>query len=275
MLYERWRGHRRVWLTGGSAVVVVGVLAYVILSGGGASGARDRAATYSYLAAGYADEQAVIANRPATMRAFESLERRIVGECAGVMAGREDERGSSRSFARRVGESKREDEQLSDLEEELSDALESTSSRSNRQATLTFISAIRLLHWSDSAITQQVRLKAAELEERLRSPVPDVCADVKAWVSSGYKTLSPATKALMSRREARRPTARDSVQREPVGILLARYEGPREQALVQKDSLLASQSAKSLGRLEDVYERLADVLGLSRSARQSRARLPN
>jgi hypothetical protein len=252
MLYERSRGHRRVWLAGCSAVVVVGVLAYVILSAGGASGARDRVATYSYLAAGYADEQAVIANRPATMRAFESLEKRIVGECAGV--------------ARRVGKSKREDEQLSDLEEELSDTLQSTSARSNRQATLTYISAIRLLHWSNSAITQQVRLKAAELEERLRSPVPDVCADVKTWVSSGYKTLSPATKALVSRREARQPTGRHPVPRQLVGILLARYEGPREQALVQKDSLLAAQSAKSLGRLEDVYERLADALGLSRPA---------
>ncbi len=89
-----------------------------------ASSAADTAATRAYLQAGYAWYQAVAASLPASMAATEAFADKIGGECTGVLAGAPPE-SRSPSSAKGIGEFKRETEQLSDLEGELSFTLES------------------------------------------------------------------------------------------------------------------------------------------------------
>jgi len=100
-----------------------------MVSAASASGvsAQDKTATDAYLAAGYAYAQATLANAPATQAAIEGLAGKLESECPGVLKGAPPEPSSSTPFARRVGESKREDEQLSELESELGSALGLTS----------------------------------------------------------------------------------------------------------------------------------------------------
>ena len=84
---------------------------------------------------------------------------------------------------------------------------------------------------------------AAELEWELRSAPPNVCADTKAWVASGYNTLSPATKELTGELEAVISPVFDVLRElvanfpDPTDPLWA-SEGPHEKALAQKTEML-------------------------------------
>jgi hypothetical protein len=100
-----WWSIRRVGLWAAPGVLA-SVVALAIVGCGSSSDTADRSATHAYLQAAYVYEQAAVANVPATRTAFEALASRLGRECPGVMAGTEDLRGSSSSFARRVGESK-------------------------------------------------------------------------------------------------------------------------------------------------------------------------
>jgi Domain of unknown function (DUF6531) len=88
--------------------------------------------------------------------------------------------------------------------------------------------------------------------------------EVKAWVASGYKTLSGSTKALISQREAKQPTPKRPVPRQSTGALLARYEEAGDRALIKRSGALAKRAAIALRPVEHVYKRLEKTLGLSR-----------
>lgn len=158
----------------------------------------------------------------------------------------------------------RQDEQLSDLEEELDTALRLKADQVDRPATRAFIDTVKPLHWSGAGLTREVKMNFAEVEEKQHVAIPDVCADMKAWVESGYKTLSGPTKALVDKREARQPTAKRPVPRQSTGTLLARYEDAGDRALVEKSDALVKRAAVALRPVENVYKRLEMTLGLSR-----------
>ncbi len=137
----------------------------------------------------------------------------------------------------------------------------------NRQAALTFAHVVRSLQWSNSAVTALERTGAASLEWILGSAPPNVCADMRAWVASGYETLSPATKTLIGEREAAvsRPLLR--ALRERAGILagpdpLQPYEGLREKLLARKVTDLQREHEGVLESLEASETKLQVALGL-------------
>lgn len=138
--------------------VVAGVPAWGIPPAAISAESGDAAATDAYLTDVDAYEQAALANSAVSLAAVEGAAGSIDAGCAGVLKGVSPERssGSSTSFARQVGESKREDEQLAELEDEMGQALSLTLERSDRQALLTFAAAVRPLHWSDAALTRLV-----------------------------------------------------------------------------------------------------------------------
>jgi hypothetical protein len=189
------------------AVLIVAVMVCLGLpSDALASSAADTAATRAYLQAEYEWYQAVVANLPASIAATEALAAKVGGECAGVLAGAASQPRSP-SSAKRFGEFKRETEQLSDLEGELSFALASPRLQPDHQAALALVNTVMSLSWSSPTLTQQAHQNIAAFEEQrehLERKPPAVCADMKAWVSSGYETLSAGTKEFEHQREAPR-----------------------------------------------------------------------
>jgi hypothetical protein len=145
-----WRLIRRVGLWGAPAVFAVLGVAYVV-SGASASGVStgDKAATDSYLTAGYVYAQATLADAQASRAAVEGLAGKLGSECPGVLKGAPPEPSSSTPFAQRVGESKREDEQFGELQYELSRALNLTLEQPDDQTLLAFAGATRSLRWSN------------------------------------------------------------------------------------------------------------------------------
>jgi hypothetical protein len=234
---------------------------------------RDRAATRAYLQARYAYEQALVADAPASNAAVERFAGSLAGECPGVLAGARHEPlntllGSPRRSPspRQMGESNRESRQRGALQGELSLALGLRLIEPDRQAALAYARAVGSLRWSNEALTVLERTGAAELEWELQSAPPGVCADMKAWVASGYTTLSPATKTLIREREAVvRPLLR--VLREllagfPGADPLPSYEGPREQELARKTDGLERELESARKGLVGVVTGLESTLGL-------------
>jgi hypothetical protein len=226
------------------------------------------AATRAYLQAANLWEQAVAANLPATRAATEAFAQQVGAECVGALAGAPSERSPSLS-AREFGEHRRESEQLGDLEDELGFALGSLELQPDRQATLALVSAVTPLSWSSPTLTRLVHMHVAEFveqQEQLVRGAPAVCADIKAWVSSGYETLSAGTKEFKRQQEGP-TTVRPAVPRQSIARLLAPYEGPEERAIVRQTQLLQKQIAAAERSLSAVYERLWRAVGLKPTRR--------
>ena len=234
----------------------------------------DRGSTRALLEAQYVYEQALVSGAPASQAAEEQLTSSLGSECPGVLANAPYSTvkslfGPLRSPSpRQVGEANRERRQLGDLQGEFSIALGQSLIESDRQAATTYARTLRSLRWSSGALTVLERTTAAELEWQLRSAPPEVCSDTRAWVASGYKTLSSATKMLIDEREA--PirhvfhVLRDLLAKfpDPSEPLLA-YEGPREKALALKIEVL-QRAMKSMRK--NVTTTLELTLGVAQTA---------
>jgi hypothetical protein len=272
--------------------VLAGLFLLVLAAPSGAfAGARitprDRAATRAYLEARYVYVQALVASAPAAKAAEEEFASALGGECPGVLAGAPQETlrtlfvSASRSRTpRQMGEANRESRQLGDLQGELSLALGLPLVNSDSQAALAYARAVESLRWSSNALTVLEHTSAAVLEWELQQRVPQVCADMMAWVSSGYKTLSPAIKTLIREREAvltplfraLRELLASSHKRDPLAAdPLLVYEGPREKALAQKTDVLERDLKSARKGLASVKTGLERTLGLAAQAESEEA----
>lgn len=197
----------------------------------------DIAATHAYLQAAYTYEQAVVANAGASKAAFESTASTIGAECPGVLANAPPQRFAlfagpqSPRTARAIGEANRRERQLNELEDELDEAPQLAFQQPNRQAAATFASALAPLSWSNPKITKLVQQSAAGLKQLTALALPAVCADMRAWVASDYRTLSPATKQFLSEFV---PLAGGALAPLLLGRLMKPYEGPAEKILMGK-----------------------------------------
>jgi hypothetical protein len=277
------QGHRR----GGRRrlAFVLGGLLLATLAVPGAAGAaakksvridaRDRAATRAYLMAQYAYEKVLVANEGASRTAVEAFVSRLDGECPGVLAGAPldtlealsgSSPGSSPPSARKMGELSRESRQRNELHRELSTALSHALLEPDLQAALAQTSTVASLRWRDPNLTLLEHAIAAERAWELRSAPPAVCADMKVWVASGYRTLSPATKAFVREREAGQNQLLRALRRADHGRALydplARFESRREQALARGITALTHTWLRSFTQVDALYEGLQRTLGI-------------
>src|SRR5271169_3080379 len=166
----------------------------------------DRAATRAYLEARLAYVRAEVASIPASASAVSALAGTLEHECPGVLSGAPHEAldglfGSSegrgkRPTPRQEGEDKRHQRQFGALQSELGLALQVTGLGPAREAALAYVSATRALRWSEPLRNLLTELSSESLERALNQTPPQVCSDMRAWVSSGYLTLSAGTKAI-------------------------------------------------------------------------------
>ncbi len=238
----------------------------------GASSPADRVALHAYLLGTYEYIQAIAKAAPATVAAYEGAASRIAGECPGVLAGAPQETGiefgpriPSRT-ARQRGEEERRSTQLSDLEEELSSELLSAEREPRRSAETAFAANLKALPQGDPALTHIARIEVIGLEKDLQVESTDVCADMKAWAGSGYRTLSPASRAIALKSETElveflKDFAAQSTS-EPLPATT-----PADKALTRKTDRLELQTAKLLVKsIDSARKRVEAALGLTAHA---------
>jgi hypothetical protein len=233
----------------------------------------DRAAVHAYLLDTYAYVQAVSEVAPAIVGAYEGAASRIAGECPNVLVGAPRESDATEGdllapsgTARERGEEKRQSVQLSDLEAELASQLDSSEGQPRRPAVMAFLAKLKVLPRGDPVLSRVVHADLIGLEEDLQVESTDVCADMKAWADSGYRTLSRASRALALKREV-------EIARFFTGLAIEAVSestftvAPSDRSLQRKISQLGLQTAKSIAPpVDSARKRVEAALGLTRRA---------
>ena len=221
-----------------------------------ATRADDAAATHTYLLATVSLQETEVRNLAQSKAAIEATAARVAGECPGVLAGAppaEPELGLISSTSqksvnpRAVGEEHRESSQRSDLKTELLLTLGDAQREADREAAAAYTRALEPLKWSNPLITVLFHLASTISQTELELPVPNVCADISAWVSSGYKTLNATSKEISHRVGA---LTKDVIEVIAIGSqehlkslpqLLAPYEDASDRALARHSQTLTGE----------------------------------
>ena len=118
----------------------------------------------------------------------------------------------------------------------------------DRQALHHFVQAVRPLRWSNRKLARLVHDLDAE-SALAEVPLPNLCGDWKAWVTSGYRTLSSGTTSFVH--VTRLLVAESGESNESVEgrilRLLARYESAAEKRV-----------ARDIKRLEGLEEKYSE-----------------
>jgi hypothetical protein len=85
------------------------------------------------------------------------------------------------------------DPQSTQLSDEVIGAMVIAAYHLNVPALRRFTAAVMPLRWSDARLTSTLRGYARKLKVLAALAPPNICADIRAWVASGYKTLPPST----------------------------------------------------------------------------------
>jgi hypothetical protein len=201
----------------------------------------DLAPTRVYIQADYALDRSAKAHQPVAQASIRAYTRRLERECPKVTAGAPQ------------------DTEAEQIYEEIVSAATGMVYRSDAAAIARFASTVQGLRWSSAKLTRTVHSYAARLRALAALPVPDICADARAWVASHYTALSPATTAA-----AQRLRASEMGPTEVSLDLFAPYEQPAEAHTVAATKRLEEglQEAEATQGTGDI-SRLVGVIGLN------------
>lgn len=196
--------------------------------------ASDAAATHGYLEARIVLQRAEAASAPADLKAIGALEAQVKTECPGVLAGApphvKGEKTNQSGY---------------EVSEELLSAGFGGAEHVGHPADARFVRTVQHLRWSNPKLTRLLRSLAIEQAKQSAIPPPELCADMKFWVASGYTAVSPGTKQYLQRlRAVSSITQIESEPHEPVSdifnlnALVARrlkpYENHADRLLARK-----------------------------------------
>jgi hypothetical protein len=155
------------------------VAAFAVLGAAGpsvaAANSADVASTQSYLQANYTLMRYFTAHIPAAKAEIASVLEGVRRECPLAASGSPQDVDS---------------EQLSN---EVVGTMVTTVVQHNLPPALTAIRATAPLRWSNGALNRTIHAYLTKAKALTTLAVPNLCADVKAWAASGFKTLPAST----------------------------------------------------------------------------------
>lgn len=165
--------------------LVAGSLAMAVApADAGAVSAHDRAAARTVLTAGYTALSAVVRTWPKVEASLRALDRRFARECPDVGA----------------GSPQNESEQH--LAYEVAGALWVTAYHTDAPIIRKFIHRVTGLSSSNPKLNRRVHKFLNGLDEMLALQVPPLCADIRSWIASGYRTVPASALQFDSHVEA-------------------------------------------------------------------------
>jgi hypothetical protein len=214
----------------------------------------DRAATTAYLRAQLRFLDAARENVPQASAAVTGLVGDVTRECPQVLAGLARMPARARPSASELASVRmRASFQLELEATELRTWL--AASAKDAQA---LIVATRPLHWSDAQLTREVRREVAAGQRELLAPLPDVCADARAWAASGFSTLPPSTAAV-----AAELNDEDTGDEASIKQLLVPYETAAARKLARAVAQASQQFSDASVHILDSTVLLGQALGLA------------
>jgi len=220
------------------ALTLVMVAAALTLASTTSAVASDASATQTYIAANYALARAGVGRIGSVQSKIEALNTRLAHECPGVGTGSPQNEASQ------------------PMAHEVVAAMWAITYGANAGSIRTFVSKTSHLRWSNGRITRIVHTYGKNLQVLATLPLPDICADVKAWVATGFSAVPKSVAALDDRAEG--------ATLEPVPAkLLAPYDhGPGAQLVTRTAALelKLEESEFSLGQSD--WAQILATLGL-------------
>ena len=135
----------------------------------------------------------------------------------------------------------------------------------------TLLANLEALPQGDPVLSQVVRTDTIGLEEDLQVENTDVCADMEAWVASGYRTLSPASRAIALKRETALVGFLRDLAAQSASESMSATETPADKALVRKTSQLELQTAETVANsIDSARKRVEVALGLTARANREK-----
>jgi hypothetical protein len=198
----------------------------------------DVTATRSYIQANYSLVQSANSVLGRARTAYRGVLSRAETECPGAAA------NSPQSA------------QSTQLSYEIIGAMVTAAVQTNVPAATAFVRAVEHLRWSNRRLTSTVRAYAANVKTMATLGHPDLCGDIKAWVASGYRTLSPRTVTFDQRFEP----AWVAIGNRPSG--LAAYERPDERGLLSRTNQLENRLSDFESEAVETYGKLMNALGV-------------
>jgi hypothetical protein len=228
----------------GAAVALSATLAATLGSSAAFSppsalGASDAASTEAYVRANYALVSTGHSLVPTAEARIRALRERLRRECPRVVAGSPQNEDSEKLTWEVIG------------------AMTIVGYEPGAAAAAKFARTVSRLSWSNRALTRAVHAYARKGLAEVRTPLPDVCADLRAWKASGYTALPDTTVRF-----------RKTFYENYVGVgfmpnQLARLVRPSQKALVQRARNYEEAIAETEAREVETFGEIIDSLGLN------------
>jgi hypothetical protein len=219
-------------------LTLVATLAILCAGPATAQASSDAASTAAYLQANYALDSYAASHIRAAEATLSGVLRGIRRECPQAAAESPENTDS---------------EQLSN---EVIGAMVTTVVQHNLPVASRFIKAVAPLRWSSAKLTHAIHSYVANVKVLETLTVPHVCADVKSWVASDYRTLPASTVSF----DARFMPAWVAPGDLP-GSLTA-YETPAERALARRSAQLEQQWTEFEAREVETWGQIMDEMVL-------------
>jgi hypothetical protein len=198
----------------------------------------DAATTQAYLQANYAFMRYFTAHIPAAK-----------AEIAGVLA-------QVRHECPRAAAESPENVDSEQLSNEVIGAMVTTVTQRNLTPILSFNRTVASLSWSNGALDRTVKRYVGDGKVLTSLSIPNVCADVKAWVASDYKTLPAST----VRFDGLFMPAWVAPGDQPHA--LAAYETPQDRALAKRTTRLEEKWTEFEAEEVEAWGHIMDTLVL-------------
>ncbi len=199
-------------------VVLAALTALLAVPGLATAESPDAAATQKYIQANYALVAAGSSKLGAARAALRSVRARIEGECPRAAAESPQNPDST------------------ELSNEIIGAMVTSAYRSDVPAGESFVRAAGGLRWSNRSLTNTIHSYVSKLKVMIALAPPNVCADIRSWVASGYQTL-PATTVRFDQQFMPNWVAIGELPR----ALLAPYERAGQRSVVNRTNALEEQ----------------------------------
>jgi len=202
-----------------SPVLVLAALTAVLAAPAAAMAeSPDAAATQKYIQANYALVQVGVAKLGAARAALRTVRSQIEGECPRAAAESPQNPDST------------------ELSNEIIGAMVLNAYRTDIPAGQSFVRAAGGLRWSNRRLTSTIHSYVSKLKVLIALAPPNVCADVRSWVASGYETL-PATTVRFDQQFMPNWVALGELPRG----LLAPYERAGQKSVINRTNALEDQ----------------------------------
>jgi hypothetical protein len=205
-----------------------------------ASGASNVATTEAYVRANYALVLAGHRYTPAGRAGIRELRQRLRNECPAIVAGSPQNEDSEKLTWEVIG------------------AMTIVGYHPGAAAAAKFARAVSKLSWSNGALTRAVRSYARMGLAEVRTPLPDVCGDLRAWKASGYTALAATTVRF-----------RKTFYKNYVGVgflpraMLAPYLNSSQSVLLRRSRQYEEGIAEAEALEVETFGEIIDSLGLN------------